>query len=85
MPRLRVDADTSEAELVEHLALLHSGWHDIDDRRPILAAEIEAASRAVREPIEYEYEVGIRAMNDLHDEIERLTNIIRHRRSRVVA
>lgn len=74
MPRLRVDRDTPEVEILAAIINLFAAPHVIDeklaDRRTCDARVIDAA-KATREGI--------------HDEIERLTNIVRVRRGSLVA
>lgn len=73
MPRLRVDRDTSEAEIVAAI-------HNLFDASHVIDAEL-ASGRLGRS----DREKRGNDRNGLHDEIERLTNIVRYRRSRVPA
>ena len=70
MPRLRVDADTRETALVEAIQNLFAASHVIDAE--LANPTITRAKRQVR----------VAARDHIHDEIERLVNIIRYRRAR---
>ena len=73
MPRLRVDRDTSEAEIVAAIHNLFDASHTIDAE--LASGRLSRAHREIRKL----------ARDNIHDEIERLTNIVRYRRSRVPA
>ncbi|WP_332645064.1 hypothetical protein [Aeromicrobium sp.] len=73
MPRLRVDRDTSEAEIVAAIHNLFAASHVIDAE--LASGRLSRSQRHTRAD----------ARDNLHDEIERLTNIVRYRRSRVPA
>lgn len=71
MPRLRVDRTTSEYELRVAIINLFAASHVIDEK--LADPRISRSQRVIRE----------NARDDIHDEIERLTNIIRKRRTLV--
>lgn len=71
MPRLRVTPETTEIELHAAIINLFAASHVIDDKladRRTCDARVIAAHKIARDGI--------------HDEIERLTNIVRVRRTR---
>lgn len=71
MPRLRVDKDTTETEIVDAIKNLFAASHVIDDA--LTAGQLGRAHREIQEA----------ARDDIHEEIERLTNIVRVRRLRI--
>lgn len=73
MPRLRVDPATTEAEILDAIRNLFAASAVIDGE--LALGRLSRSHAAIRET----------ARNDLHDEIERLTDIVRRRRSRVPA
>ena len=73
MPRLRVDVTTTEAELIDAIHNLFAASHTIDAE--LASGRLSRSHREIRKL----------ARDNIHDEIERLTNIVRYRRSRVPA
>lgn len=74
MPRLRVDRDTPEVELLTAIVNLFAASRVIDEKlagRPVCDAKEREAAKTTRDRI--------------HDEIERLTNIVRVRRGSLVS
>lgn len=69
MPRVRVDRDTTEAQIVAEIRKLFAGSHFIDDQ--LATRNLSRSERAT----------SFAARDSIHDEIERLTNIIRSRRA----
>ena len=72
MPRLRVDPSTTEAEILTAIRNLFAASAMIDAE---LASRPSRAMRAKRDA----------DRDGIHDEIERLTDIVRRRRARVPA
>lgn len=74
MPRLRVDRDTTEVEIRAAIVNLFAASHVIDEKladRRICDQKLIDAHKVARDKI--------------HDEIERLTNIVRVRRGSLVS
>lgn len=72
MPRLRVTPDTSEAEIQAAIINLFAASKVIDEK----LADRRTCDRIIIDAHKV-------ARDNIHDEIERLTNIVRVRRSRV--
>lgn len=73
MPRLRVDPSTTEADILDAIRNLFAASAVIDDE--LTSGRLSRQQRAGR---------GV-ARDGIHDEIERLTDIVRRRRARVLA
>lgn len=74
MPRLLVDRDTTDVELRPAIENLFAASHVLDDK----LADRRTCDRAVIAAHKI-------ARDNIHDEIERLTNIVRVRRRTLVA
>lgn len=70
MPRLRVDRDTQDTEIIDAMHNLIAAGHVIDDK--LTATNLSRSSRAIQ----------AQARDDIHTEINRLVTIMAARRAR---